>query len=57
MQSLPIPAPAVLTAGRVRPPEPLGRTGRTRRGEGDHLAGFPPTFPRIVAGQAALFTA
>jgi hypothetical protein len=52
MQTLPIDAPAVLTAGRAHLPQRLGLTGR---GGGDHLAGFPPTFPRIVAGQAALF--
>jgi hypothetical protein len=54
MQSLPIAAPAVLTAGRARL---LERLGRSVRGGGDYLAGFPPTFPRIVAGQVAFLVA
>ena len=61
MKTLPIDASAAFAAVKVRPPEPLGRSGRTcesvrtGRGEDDLPAGFPPTSPRIVAGQAAIF--
>ncbi len=52
MHSLLIAALAVLAARQAHLP---GRLGWTGRAEGALPAGFPPTFPRIAAGQAAIF--